>query len=63
MNIIVKRVPNVRRVDLSAVDAEVNEFLDYVMNLIKDEPFEVQVTIRSEAAAIATEWNLKLNNR
>jgi len=63
MNIIVKRVPNVRRVDLSAVDAEVNEFLDYVMNLIKDEPFEVQVSIRSEAAAIATEWNLKLNNR
>ncbi len=63
MNIIVKRVPNVRRVDLSTVDAEVNEFLDYVMNLIKDEPFEVQVTIRSEAAAIATEWNLKLNKR
>ena len=63
MNIIVKRVPNVRRVDLSAVDAEVNEFLDYVMNLIKDEPFEVQVSIRSEAAAIATEWNLKLNKR
>ncbi len=63
MKLNVKRIPNIRKVDLSAVDAEVNEFLDYVMNLIKDEPFEVQVTIRSEAAAIATEWNLKLNNR
>lgn len=63
MKLNVKRIPNVRRVDLSAVDAEVNEFLDYVMNLIKDEPFEVQVSIRSEAAAIATEWNLKLNKR
>lgn len=63
MKLNVRRIPNVRRVDLSAVDAEVNEFLDYVMNLIKDEPFEVQVSIRSEAAAIATEWNLKLNKR
>ncbi len=63
MKLNVKRIPNIRKVDLSTVDAEVNEFLDYVMNLIKDEPFEVQVSIRSEAAAIATEWNLKLNNR
>ncbi|MCK9327315.1 MAG: hypothetical protein M0P69_17615 [Bacteroidales bacterium] len=60
MNIIVKRVPNVRRVDLSAVDAEVNEFIDYVTSLIDDEPFEVQSTIRSEAAALATEWNFIL---
>lgn len=63
MKLNVKRIPNIRKVDLSTVDAEVNEFLDYVMSLIKDEPFEVQVTIRSDAAAIATEWNLKLNNR
>jgi hypothetical protein len=63
MKLNVKRIPNIRKVDLSAVDAEVNEFLDYVMSLIKDEPFEVQVSIRSEAAAIATEWNLKLNKR
>lgn len=63
MKLNVKRIPNIRKVDLSAIDAEVNEFLDYVMNLIKDEPFEVQVSIRSEAAAIATEWNLKLNKR
>ena len=60
MNIIVKRVPNVRRVDLSAVDAEVNEFIDYVTSLIYDEPFEVQSAIRSEAAALATEWNFML---
>ena len=62
MELNVRRIPNIRRVDLSAVDAEVNEFVDYVTNIIKDEPFEVQVIIRSDAAALATEWNLKLNN-
>lgn len=60
MNIIVKRVPNIRRVDLSEVDAEVNEFIDYVTSLIYDEPFEVQSAIRNEAAALATEWNFML---